>query len=162
MADFDSREKIGGLICTTSSIGGIHDKHYEVKFKREHATMKQIESISWKRPPVNDFCKLPKGFAFDMVGLTYNSADGYYTVKLRVRDQYLGDVTRYQEEIAGKDATIAEKDETIAAKESTITSLNSQLAEADETILTMSDQLAEADEAMLALYEQMETGSSKG
>lgn len=159
MAEFDSRERIAGLVCTTRALGGLTDRLYEVVFKREDATIDQLEEISWKRPPVNDYCKLPIGFAFNLKSITYNTYAKAYVVTLIVRDQYLGDVTRYQEEIANKDETIAtmtsDHAAAIAAKDATINDLNGQLADADETIIAMSDQLAEADEAMMQLYEQM-------
>lgn len=159
MAEFDSRERISNLVCSTHPIGGLTERQYQVIFKREDATIDQIEAINWKRPAMNDYCKLPIGFAFNLKSINYDSNNKNYVVTLILRDQYLGDVTRYQAEIATKDETIStmttEHAAAIAEKDSTITSLNAQLAEADETILAMNTQLEEADEAMLALYEQM-------
>lgn len=177
MAEFDPRERIEGLACTTRAVGGLTERLYEVIFKREDATIEQIEAISWKRPDGNDYCKLPKGFAFNVKGIDYDSSKKAYVVTLILREQYLGDVTRYQEEIASKEQTIAEMTDNHAAalaeKDAAINTLNTQLAEADEamiamstqleeadeTIISMAMQLEEADEAMIALYEQMEAGS---
>lgn len=160
MAEFDPRERIEGLVCETSAIGGLTERLYKVVFKREDATIDQIEKISWKRPAMNDYCKLPIGFAFNMKSINYNSRNKTYEVILILRDQYLGDVTRYQTEIASKDETIHTMETThateIAEKDSTITGLSNQLAEADEAVVTIADQLNEADNTIIEMRSMLE------
>ena len=109
---------------------GSQNGRYLVKFEREFASLEDIEGINWTKPAIehtNPQCPdefgLPVGYGFTVAGITYDSRTKSYTVELQVADQFLGDVTPYQEQIAQLESEAAEKDATIAEKEAAIKAL---------------------------------------
>ena len=109
---------------------GSQNGRYLVKFEREFASLEDIEGINWTKPAIehtNPQCPdefgLPVGYGFTVAGITYDSKTKSYTVELQVADQFLGDVTPYQEQIAQLESEAAEKDATIAEKEAAIKAL---------------------------------------
>ena len=109
---------------------GSQNGRYLVKFEREFASLEDIEGINWAQPAIehtNPQCPdefgLPAGYGFTVAGITYESKTKSYTVELQVADQFLGDVTPYQEQIAQLESEAAEKDAAIAEKEAAIKAL---------------------------------------
>ena len=109
---------------------GSQNGRYLVKFEREFASLEDIEGIDWTKPTIehtNPQCPdefgLPAGYGFTVAGITYDSKTKSYTVELQVADQFLGDVTPYQEQIAQLESEAAEKDAAIAEKEAAIKAL---------------------------------------
>ncbi|MBM6851614.1 hypothetical protein [Oscillibacter valericigenes] len=109
---------------------GSQNGRYLVKFEREFASLEDIEGINWTKPAIehtNPQCPdefgLPVGYGFTVAGITYDSKTKSYTVELQVADQFLGDVTPYQEQIAQLESEAAEKDAAIAEKEAAIKAL---------------------------------------
>lgn len=109
---------------------GSQNGRYLVKFEREFASLEDIEGIDWTKPAIehtNPQCPdefgLPAGYGFTVAGITYDSRTKSYTVELQVADQFLGDVTPYQEQIAQLESEAVEKDATIAEKEAAIKAL---------------------------------------
>ena len=109
---------------------GSQNGRYLVKFEREFASLDDIEGINWAQPAIehtNPQCPdefgLPAGYGFTVAGITYDSKTKSYTVELQVADQFLGDVTPYQEQIAQLESEAVEKDATIAEKEAAIKAL---------------------------------------
>ena len=109
---------------------GSQNGRYLVKFEREFASLEDIEGINWAQPAIehtNPQCPdefgLPAGYWFTVAGITYDSKTKSYTVELQVADQFLGDVTPYQEQIAQLESEAVEKDATIAEKEAAIKAL---------------------------------------
>lgn len=109
---------------------GSQNGRYLVKFEREFASLEDIEGINWAQPTIehtNPQCPdefgLPAGYGFTVAGITYDSKTKSYTVELQVADQFLGDVTPYQEQIAQLESEAVEKDATIAEKEAAIKAL---------------------------------------
>lgn len=109
---------------------GSQNGRYLVKFEREFASLEDIEGINWAQPAIehtNPQCPdefgLPVGYGFTVAGITYDSKTKSYTVELQVADQFLGDVTPYQEQIAQLESEAAEKDAAIAEKEAAIKAL---------------------------------------
>ncbi|HJB14333.1 MAG TPA: hypothetical protein H9787_11580 [Candidatus Oscillibacter excrementigallinarum] len=109
---------------------GSQNGRYLVKFEREFASLEDIEGINWAQPAIehtNPQCPdefgLPAGYGFTVAGITYDSKTKSYTVELQVADQFLGDVTPYQEQIAQLESEAAEKDAAIAEKEAAIKAL---------------------------------------
>lgn len=109
---------------------GSQNGRYLVKFEREFASLEDIEGINWTKPAIehtNPQCPdefgLPTGYGFTVAGITYDSKTKSYTVELQVADQFLGDVTPYQEQIAQLESEAAEKDAAIAEKEAAIKTL---------------------------------------
>lgn len=109
---------------------GSQNGRYLVKFEREFASLEDIEGINWAQPAIehtNPQCPdefgLPAGYGFTVAGITYDSKTKSYTVELQVADQFLGDVTPYQEQIAQLESEAAEKDAAITEKEAAIKAL---------------------------------------
>lgn len=109
---------------------GSQNGRYLVKFEREFASLEDIEGINWTKPAIehtNPQCPdefgLPTGYGFTVAGITYDSKTKSYTVELQVADQFLGDVTPYQEQIAQLESEAAEKDAAITEKEAAIKAL---------------------------------------
>ena len=109
---------------------GSQNGRYLVKFEREFASLEDIEGINWAQPAIehtNPQCPdefgLPAGYGFTVAGIIYDSKTKSYTVELQVADQFLGDVTPYQEQIAQLESEAAEKDAAIAEKEAAIKAL---------------------------------------
>ena len=109
---------------------GSQNGRYLVKFEREFASLEDIEGINWTKPAIehtNPQCPdefgLPVGYGFTVAGITYDSKTKSYAVELQVADQFLGDVTPYQEQIAQLESEAAEKDAAIAEKEAAIKAL---------------------------------------
>ena len=109
---------------------GIRNGRYRVVFEREYASLEDIEGINWAQPTIErtDFrikneLGLPEGYGFTVEGISYDYSAKSYTVELQVADQFLGDVTPYQEQIAQLESEAAEKDATIAEKEAAIKAL---------------------------------------
>ena len=124
MSLYGSNIQIDGVACGLVMRGSINGQ-YLVVFERELATLEQVEAIHWERPTIEGDCILPVGYGFTVSDIRYSAATRSYTVVLQVGEQYLGDVTGYQSQVAQLESTVAqqrtelqEKDETIAQLES--------------------------------------------
>ncbi len=133
MSFYGNKVKIDGISCGLIS-RGMNNGEYRAIFEREFASLEQIEAINWRRPKLSGPCELPQGYGFDVKDIEYSMGTRSYTVTLKVREQYLGDVTGYQAQIDALEADGAAKDTAIGA-------LTAQLAEADETAIALFEEL---------------------
>lgn len=149
MSFFWNESRIDGIPCDVTAVGGLKGDVYHVTFELKHATLEQIEAINWKRPRPDWKCPLPKGCGFDVTDIRYSMGARTYTVTLRLKEQYLGDISRYQAQIDAleEDKTRLEEDRT---------RLESDSANLQDTIQQLTGQLAEADETAIELYEALE------
>ena len=140
MSLYGSKIQIDGVACGLVMRGSLNGQ-YLVVFERELATLEQVEAINWERPTIEGDCILPVGYGFRVSDIRYSAATRSYTVVLQVGEQYLGDVTAYQSQVAQLESTVAqqktelrEKDETIAQMESAggESALKAELAAAHE------------------------------
>lgn len=106
-----------GMILRGSANG-----HYKVVIEREFAELAQIEAIHWEKPTVEHLrtdrpeeTGLPEGYGFQVVDITYDHAARSYTVELQTAEQYLGDVTGYQAQMAQMQAQMEELTQQAAA-----------------------------------------------
>lgn len=122
------------------ALRGAGNGRYQVVFERECVGLEQIEALDWSRPDIQGTCILPRGYGFSVEDITYDHSRRAYTVHLQVGEQYLGDVTGYQDRIR---------------------SLETDLAAAARDLAQTSSQLEQADEQIMALYEltQQEEGA---
>lgn len=126
---------------------GSSNGEYYVVFEQESASLEAIQAINWAHPEINrlkgarprDLC-LPAGYGFNLVGINFDCYTNVFTVKLRVADQFLGDVTGYQEEIRALTAANA-------AQSAQISDLTEQLAEADELAVDLYEAINAGDES---------------
>lgn len=127
-------------VSAALALRGTGNGHYQVVFQREFAELEQIEKLDWSAPDIQGECILPRGYGFSVEDITYDHGRRAYTVYLAVAEQYLGDVTGYQEKIR---------------------TLENDLAEKTQDLARTSSQLEQADEQIMALYEltQQEEGA---
>ena len=140
---YGGRVKIDGVPCSMlirSQING----EYVAYFERPGASIEQIEAINWRRPTLSGPCGLPKGYGFDVKDIDYSMGTKTYHVTLKVREQYLGDVTGYQAQIGALEEDRARLESDKASQQETIRQLTGQLAEADETAIVLYEELEAA------------------
>lgn len=106
-------DKVPAGLITRNGVGG----HYTVRFDKSQTTLADIEGIRWEKPEIQNVgaddneIRLPEGYGFRLIKITYSSLSKQYEAELETDTQYLGDVTGYQEEIAGLRTELAEADE---------------------------------------------------
>ena len=144
---FWNESTIDGIPCSVTAVGGLKGNVYHVTIERKHASLEQIEAINWKRPRQDWKCPLPKDCSFDVTDIRYSMNAKAYTVSLQLKEQYLGDISRYQAQID--------------ALEEDRTRLESDSANMQDTIQQLTGQLAEADETAIALFEELEAARAE-
>lgn len=100
------RPTVDGIPCkpSRSNTNGI----YYVYFDRKDTTLEQIERIDWADPTLeNTGDELPQGYGYQIEDIQYLHTYRKFCVRLKVRRQYLGDVTGYQAEISALEASLA-------------------------------------------------------
>ena len=103
MSHYGICAKIGGVPCGLILRDPMWNGRYQAVFEREFASLEEIEAIDWVRPEVEvlkEPAVLPEGFEFEAVRITYDSGTRAYTVELKMAEQFLGDVSGYQVQVA--------------------------------------------------------------
>lgn len=129
MSLYGSKIQIDGVSCGLVMRGSSNGQ-YLVVFERELATLEQVEAINWEQPSIEGECILPVGYGFTVSDIRYSAATRSYTVVLQVGEQYLGDVTGYQSQVAELESTVARQQEEIRQKDDTIAQLESEGSQA--------------------------------
>ena len=129
MSLYGSKIQIDGVSCGLVMRGSSNGQ-YLVVFERELATLEQVEAINWEQPSIEGDCILPVGYGFTVSDIRYSAATRSYTVVLQVGEQYLGDVTGYQSQVAELESTVARQQEEIRQKDDTIAQLESEGSQA--------------------------------
>ena len=129
MSLYGSKIQIDGVACGLVMRGGVNGQ-YLVVFERELATLEQVEAINWERPTIEGDCILPVGYGFRVSDIRYSAATRSYTVVLQVGEQYLGDVTAYQSQVAQLESTVAQQKTELREKDETIAQLESEGSQA--------------------------------
>ena len=150
MSLYGSKFKIGGLSCGLILRGNVNGE-YRVVFEREYASLEQIEALNWDSPSIEGDCILPAGYGFEVRDIQYSANIRSYTVVLQVAEQYLGDVTGYQAQVAELQGTIQEQAGTIQTQQNTI-------AQQEETIQS---QTATIDSQAAAIQELEAAGTAE-
>ena len=94
-------DSVPAAFITRGAVNG----RYCVTFERTEATLEQIEQINWATPTLTriteseDEMGLPVGYGFELTDLRYQHAGRIFVAELQIAQQYMGDVTAYQEEI---------------------------------------------------------------
>ena len=125
MSLYGSNIQIDGVACGLVMRGSLNGQ-YLVVFERELATLEQVEAIHWEQPTIEGDCILPVGYGFTVSDIRYTAATRSYTVVLQVGQQYLGDVTGYQSQVAELESTVASQQEEIRQKDETIAQMESK------------------------------------
>lgn len=129
MSLYGSSVRIDGIPCGLV-MRGSGNGQYLVVFERELATLEQVEAIHWEKPSIEGESILPVGYGFVVSDIRYTAATRSYTVVLQVGEQYLGDVTGYQSQVAELESAVARQQEEIRQKDDTIVRLESEGSQA--------------------------------
>ena len=157
MSLYGSKCQIGGLSCGLVLRGSVNGE-YRVVFEREFASLEQIEALNWDPPFIEGECILPAGYGFEVRDIQYSANIRSYTVVLQVAEQYLGDVTGYQAQVAELQGTITEQAGTIQTQQNTIAEKDSTIAQQEETIQS---QTATIDSQAAAIQELEAAGTAE-
>ena len=109
---------------------------YRVTFERSEATLEQIEQINWSAPTLTNISGsaqepgLPAGYGFTLVDLCYQHTSRIFIAELQTAQQYLGDVTGYQEEIRQLNETIRQQAETAEQQTEKLSGMVSDMEQA--------------------------------
>ena len=133
MSLYGNRCSIGGLSCGMV-LRGAANGEYRAVFERESASLEEIEGIRWDRPQIQGECILPTGYGFTVRDIQYSAPARSYTVVLQVAEQYLGDVTGYQSQVAELESAVARQEEENQKHEETIAQLENTVASQEEEI----------------------------
>lgn len=128
MSLYGNRCSIGGVSCGIV-LRGTANGEYRAVFEREFASLEDIEGIQWDRPQIQGECILPAGYGFTVRNIQYSAANRSYMVILQVAEQYLGDVTGYQSQVADLESEIVQQKETIAQQAAALEKMNGAAAQ---------------------------------
>lgn len=154
--------KIDGVIAGHISRSA-YNGHYTVAFERGYASLEEIEAINWAKPEIvrlgarEGAWELPVGYGFEVVGIDYEHGTKTYNVKLKVAEQYLGDVTGYQSQITELQDTVTEQAATIQSQQ---TDIESKEAAIQAQTATISQQECTIQEQAAAIEELKESSSA--
>lgn len=114
MSNFGESWRIDGVTAAYVTRGP-ENGSYQVLFERCHAELPAIEAIRWDHPTVEPLrtdvtgmVGLPAGCGFTVADITYDHISQSYTVTVQVAEQYLGDVTGYQAQVAELEDQVAQ------------------------------------------------------
>lgn len=108
---------------------------YHVYFDRKDATLDQIERIDWAHPTlVGTGDSLPGNYGYQIDDIAYLHPYRRFAVRLKVLQQYLGDVTGYQAEIQELEASLATAQEEKAAAQEQAQTAAAEAAETAEIL----------------------------
>ena len=147
MSLYGSGIRIDGVPCGLVTRGSSNGQ-YLVVFERELATLEQVEAIHWAQPTIEGDCILPAGYGFTVSDIQYSAAARSYTVVLQVGEQYLGDVTGYQSQVAELESAVARQEEENQKHEETIAQLENTVASQEEEIRQKEESIAQLEGAV--------------
>ncbi len=108
---------------------------YHVYFDGKDATLDQIERIDWAHPTlVGTGDSLPGNYGYQIDDIAYLHPYRRFAVRLKVLQQYLGDVTGYQAEIQELEASLATAQEEKAAAQEQAQTAAAEAAETAEIL----------------------------
>ena len=135
MSNLGIRWEIDGVpaaFITRSAVNG----RYRITFERSEATLEQIEQINWSAPTLTHLSGsgqepgLPAGYGFVLADLRYQHANRIFIAELQTAQQYLGDVTGYQDEIQQLNQTIRQQQEAAEQQSAKLTGMVTDMEQA--------------------------------
>ena len=152
---------IDGVTCAAVLRGGDNGSYTAVF---EEADLDAVKGIHWEKPEIVGDCVLPAGYGFTVTDIEYSYAENCYQVHLQVAEQYLGDVTGYQEQLDQAEKAQARLEEELGALSTTqaqqITALQEQMAGLSSQLEGLSTQLTDTQLALCDVYEQVIAASA--
>ncbi len=146
MSLYGNQCSIGGMPCGVI-LRGAANGEYRAVFEREFASLEDIEAIQWDHPKIQGECILPTGYGFAVRDIQYSSSTRSYTVVLQVAEQYLGDVTGYQSQVAELEEGLSQKDRELEKRAASLAEKEAVITQQQETITQQSKVLAELEAA---------------
>ena len=120
---------------------------YHVYFDRKDATLDQIERIDWAHPTlVGTGDNLPSNYGYQIDDIAYLHPYRRFAVRLKVRQQYLGDVTGYQAEIQELETSLATAQEEKAAAQEQVAALEEDASDKEASLLAAYEEGVNSDE----------------
>ena len=145
---YSNKTSIDGVRCTVSPEGGLGSGKFRALFERELASLEQIEAISWDSPVIaGDSAGLPAGCGYQVDDVTYAHSTRTYQVSFHVLEQYLGDVSGYQAQVAQLETDLesAHEDTAAAQQEAQQAREAAQAAQQEAQTMQAVDQQARQD-----------------
>ena len=151
---YSNNTTIDGVRCTVSPVGGLGSGKFRALFERELASLEQIEAISWDSPVIaGDSAGLPAGCGYQVDDVTYAHSTRTYQVSFHVLEQYLGDVSGYQAQVAQLETDLeAAHEDTAAAQQ--------EAQQAREAAQTAQQEAQAAQAQVTALEDSLETAQA--
>ena len=147
---YSNNTTIDGIRCTVSPVGGLGSGKFRALFERELASLEQIEAIHWDMPQITgDSSLLPEGCGYQVDNITYDHSTRTYHVSFHMDEQYLGDVSGYQERVESLEADLetAQQDKAASEQEAQQAQEAAQAAQKQVTALEGSLESAQANAA---------------
>ena len=147
---YNNNTQIDSIRCTVSPVDGLGSGKFRALFERELASLEQIEAIHWDMPQITgDSSLLPEGCGYQVDNITYDHSTRTYHVSFHMDEQYLGDVSGYQERVESLEADLetAQQDKAAAEQEAQQAQEAAQAAQKQVTALEGSLESAQANAA---------------
>lgn len=104
---YNNNTQIDEIRCTVSPVDGLGSGKFRALFEREFASLEQIEAIRWNAPQITgDSSLLPEDCGYQVDNITYDHSTRTYHVSFHMDEQYLGDVSGYQERVESLEADL--------------------------------------------------------
>ena len=143
----NSKPTVNGIPCEPGRVLGPGGR-YIVRFDKADATLEQIEGIDWAHPTlVGTGDSLPSSYGYEVEDIQYRYQYGNFQVHLKVKQEYLGDVTAYAAQVSQLQDQLATAQEEKAAAQAETAAAQGQV-EALETAA------ADKEAGLLAAYEE--------
>ena len=139
-----TRPTVNGIPMNPGRVLGNNGK-YIVRFDKADATLEQIEAIDWAHPTlVGTGDDLPNIYGYEVENIEYRYYHHAFVVRLKVQEQYLGDVTGYQAEIDALETSLAAAQAEAESAQQEVTVLEGNL----ETAQASAEQAEEQTEIL--------------
>ena len=169
MSNFGESWRIDGVTAAYVTRGP-ENGSYQVLFERCHAELPATEAIRWDHPTVEPLrtdvtgmVGLPAGCGFTVADITYDHISQSYTVTVQVAEQYLGDVTGYQAQVAELEDQVAQAQSQAEEALAQAEAAEAAAAQKDETIAAQAQEIeALKADSSTAVVEALESAYEEG
>lgn len=160
MSLYPTNIKIDGVTCGVQ-LRGSGNGYYTCIFEREFASLEDIEGINWDSPTITGGeTIIPAGYGFEVDNINYDYGTKSYKVTLKVKSQYLGDVTAYVSQVNELEAQVSEKNTQIQQLTAEKTTLENDKANLEAQLEEKNNQISDMTETMNTLQADIATLSA--
>lgn len=144
----NSKPTVNGIPCEPGRVLGPGGR-YIVRFDKADATLEQIEGIDWAHPTlVGTGDNLPGNYGYQIDDIAYLHPYRRFAVRLKVLQQYLGDVTAYAAQVSQLQDQLATAQEEKAAAQAQAQTAEEEAAAAQAAATAAQEQAAETAEIL--------------